>query len=557
MYTLILFIIIFPVCQVLGTGRWGMSAYPPTTMRGNSVSIYCYYNMNTDRIIPEMFMEIRKTKNSDWKVIAKTNTTGSYLLVQDPDRQNYSISSFYGCYRGFRCGIRIFVSFGLSSCTVDPDLYSIFRCKVSNGSQTFKSSEKSFVSTKGQIPSEMQTPNIIKSSGEIQTGGKDPFRPGDVVHLQCEGEVESVNGIPSEYIRWCKKKLGTFDEIPLQNPPNSGLVWSSKDGCTNVQKSEIFYHIMESDAHLEIMCESGYNIRRKKCGNGSANSTIILNTNIKTDGRWKVSPILMFDGNGVIDEQNVLTHGLGRTFYLTCSASSFTSDALAINWCVRKTDTAKWIKVATQEEGMTSSASKSGEYIVFSRITYHVTKYDKVLHFLCEIPLSSSSPCGSGSSFTSLSLVINAQQTATSDLNTYFVSTAALSVLLCLVLVTVVVLVIITFRRGGLTICGFVFNIQRSKYEYEVTEDKHKSTSGSSQVMTSKSVSQPRYVRHGKEPFRKSDKHGKDGSFENEGFNSEILKEEDTLKYESESKICDFDELRIEEKQQEYEEMKF
>ncbi|XP_062614507.1 uncharacterized protein LOC134276264 [Saccostrea cucullata] len=123
----------------------------------------------------------------------------------------------------------------------------------------------------------------------------------------------------------------------------------------------------------------------------------------------------MFDENGVIDEQNVLTHGLGRTFYLTCSASSFTSNALSINWCVRKTDTAKWIKVATQEEEMTSSANKSGEYIVFSRITYHVTEYNKVLHFLCEIPLSSSSSCGLGSSFTSLSLVTNAKQTATSD----------------------------------------------------------------------------------------------------------------------------------------------
>ncbi|XP_062614504.1 uncharacterized protein LOC134276261 [Saccostrea cucullata] len=306
MYILILFIIFFPVCQVLGTGQWSMSAYPPTTMRGNSVSIYCYYYMNTDRIIPEMFMEIRQTKNSDWKEIAMTNTTGSYLLVKDQDQQNYSISSSYVCYEGFRCGIRIFASFALSNCTVDPDLYSIFRCKVSNGSQTFKSSEKSFVSTKGQLPSEMQNPTIIRSNGEIQTGGKDPFRPGDVIHLQCEGEIESVNGnlarncyenthqflcfclkdIKRYYIRWCKKKLGTFDEIPLQNPPNSGLVRSSKDGCTNVQKSEIFYHIMDSDAHLEIMCESGYNTRRKKCGNGSANSTIILNTSITSNGNY-------------------------------------------------------------------------------------------------------------------------------------------------------------------------------------------------------------------------------------------------------------------------------
>ncbi|XP_062569641.1 uncharacterized protein LOC134231680 [Saccostrea cucullata] len=377
----------------------------------------------------------------------------------------------YGSY--LSCRARIVLSLTLSRCSIDPNLYSIFRCSISNGSEISQSLEKSIISTKGQSPKKIQDLTIIKSSGE---------RPGDVVQLKCIGEVESVNGLPSQNIRWCKNISGKFTEISLQDPPNIVPVSSSKDGCINVQQSEIFYHILQSDAYLEIMCESGYNEYTSECGKGSANSTIFINTKTSTeDGQWKVSPILMYDKNGVVDEQYFNTHGFGRTVHLSCSASSFTSNEQMINWCVKKRENDNWTNVVTQEDEVKLSTNKSGEMMMFSRIIYHITEYDKVLHFICEVSTSSSSPCGSGVNFTSLTIRINAHQTAQhtkpseTDSTT---SVAVLSFFLCLIIITVIALVIVIYRRGELTIFGVVIKIERSNNRFQLPEDGNKVISG-------------------------------------------------------------------------------
>ncbi|XP_062576106.1 uncharacterized protein LOC134237996, partial [Saccostrea cucullata] len=319
MYLMILFIVFCPFCQ----GYWSLYAVPTTTIGKNNVTVYCYiYEYpNENNIIPEVVMEIRTKNKRDWKELAMTNKTGSYTFQTDQSVDIYSMSSF-NCrmypWSEINCRTRIIVSFTLSMCSIDPNLYTIFRCRVSNGSEIFESQEKSFVLTKGTSPNEIQAPTIVKSSGE---------GPGDVLHLKCIAEVESINGLPSQNIRWCKNISGKFTKIPLQDPPNIVPVSSSTDGCINVQQSEIFYHIMKSDAYLEIMCESGYNRYTSECGKGSVNATVFINTKTSTEeGQWKVSPIVIYDENEVIDGQYINIQGIGRTIHLFCSASSFTSN---------------------------------------------------------------------------------------------------------------------------------------------------------------------------------------------------------------------------------------
>ncbi|XP_062609488.1 uncharacterized protein LOC134271275 [Saccostrea cucullata] len=354
-------------------------------------------------------MQIRQNNTrEDWKEVAYTNNTGSYLLETDQKLEIYFIRSsscerFDWSLQNISCTIEINVSFTLSRCSIDPDFYPIFRCIFFYGSKLFKSPEKNIVSTKGQSPQKIKDLTVVKSSGE---------RPGDIVQLKCIGEVESINGLPSQNIRWCKNIAGKFTEISLQDPPITAVVSNSKDGCINVQQSEINYHIMQSDAYLEIMCESGYDeyTLSSECGKGSANSTLFINTKNSTeaDGQWKVSPILMYDKNGVAVDQNFNTYGIGRTIHLSCSASAFTSNEQKIDWCIKKRNNANWMKVVTQEDEIKLLTNESGgEIIMFSRITYHVTEFDKVLHFTCEVSKFYNSSCGSGLKFSSLTIRIN------------------------------------------------------------------------------------------------------------------------------------------------------
>lgn len=49
----------------------------------------------------------------------------------------------------------------------------------------------------------------------------------------------------------------------------------SKDGCTVVQKSVLFYHISQNDTVLEVICESGYG---HACGINGINATLSIQT---------------------------------------------------------------------------------------------------------------------------------------------------------------------------------------------------------------------------------------------------------------------------------------
>ena len=57
----------------------------------------------------------------------------------------------------------------------------------------------------------------------------------------------------------------------------SGIVSESKDNCTLIKKSEIFYHVSNEDVSLNITCELGYG-KNKNCGLGRHNNTLSIPT---------------------------------------------------------------------------------------------------------------------------------------------------------------------------------------------------------------------------------------------------------------------------------------
>lgn len=82
-------------------------------------------------------------------------------------------------------------------------------------------------------------------------------------------------------IRWCKSVSGQYQVISLQDTPQTQIESQREDGCTYVQKSEIFYHITEEDNDLDIMCELEYIKNSKICGKGRFNSTLRISTHLK------------------------------------------------------------------------------------------------------------------------------------------------------------------------------------------------------------------------------------------------------------------------------------
>lgn len=61
----------------------------------------------------------------------------------------------------------------------------------------------------------------------------------------------------------------------FQDPPRTNVVKRSKDGCTVVQNSVLFYHISQNDSALEVMCESGWGYA---CGINGINATLRIPT---------------------------------------------------------------------------------------------------------------------------------------------------------------------------------------------------------------------------------------------------------------------------------------
>ncbi|XP_056008116.1 uncharacterized protein LOC125665213 isoform X2 [Ostrea edulis] len=476
----------FVLCWSLCNGRWSIYVSPSSIMGEKNVTFQCsMYDFSSirDDVEEHINIKIRQNKSTEWEDIVIANKTGSYWASTDTKKYGYSIY-FQRCTVGsswyFYVRCHLVVSITLDRCTPDPDLYSVFRCQISKSTFTSVSPERNILFTKGQPPTHMHVPAILRGQTKSQNRNGEAFSVGDVIQIQCIGEIESINALPSQDIRWCKKDSGKFKPMSLQDQPLTSLVSRSEDGCVLTQESKIFYHIERNDTDLEIMCESGYKTYRKECGIEGANATLYINTDMATGAnKWKDPSLFLYGDDGSIDPQNINIYETGRTIHLLCMASMLESEQReTINWCVKKQESANWTKIAVQEDEIKAIANETSEMIKFSRITYHVTVYDNVVHFLCE--LSTSSICGSGSRFKSVLAHMNGDQvsqqaTLADEVSCSTSGVAVLSVLLCIIMIVVVVLVITTCRRGQLILFVFVLidttqNWQRTSTKFPVLQ---------------------------------------------------------------------------------------
>ncbi|XP_062607991.1 uncharacterized protein LOC134269799 isoform X2 [Saccostrea cucullata] len=342
------------------------------------------------------------------------------------------------------------------------------------------------------------------------------------------------------------------------------LVPSGQDGCT--QFSLIFYHITQNDTDLEIMCDMKSSIYDTECREYSNTPKILINTSIETKGNeWRLSPIIIYDKDGIINSHNFTMQGSGKTIQLLCMASTFSAPKLAVlNWCVRKNDQVIWNRIVLQEEEIKAFGNDSVESVKFSRIIYHMTQYDRAVHFRCEVSKSSLNACGTGLSFVNVTIskkeeknpiatenqrTVTAGTTVLSLTSTenHITSTvtalAAFSVLLCILLALVVLFVITTYRREETTLFGFIIKIKQKNKETEEIQRKGKKINNS--------LSKER----GKNDNKKAIDVGfeRQGFYENEVLKYENAKEASTGKTEYES--CKYEELQVKEKEQDYDEL--
>ncbi|XP_078320150.1 uncharacterized protein LOC144621225 [Crassostrea virginica] len=212
---------------------------PNTVILGDdNVTISCL-----DRFIKHVELQICLNKSDDWKPIAMVNLT--------------------------------------RTCKLDPELTPMLRCSSFDGKKRFYSEEKSFPGVKGKPPKNMLAPSIL-SKQSIRINNRESSI--DVLHLQCKGDVESVNARPDKDIRWCQKVSGKFKVLVFRIPPQTSTVSTSRNGCVVLQKSTINYSLPSRDSDVEIMCESGYSIANKECGEGSAHSTLYIRTDTLDEG---------------------------------------------------------------------------------------------------------------------------------------------------------------------------------------------------------------------------------------------------------------------------------
>ncbi|XP_062620587.1 uncharacterized protein LOC134282163 [Saccostrea cucullata] len=425
---------------------------------------------------------------------------------------------------------------------------------------------------------------------KIQTNSQNSFRVGDVVELEFNGDVEGIISL-TESVKWCKRTEGEFRPISLQDAPMITLVPIGGIYCSQI--SRIFYHIAQNDTDLEIMCDLDFWLKNKnRCAGGYNSPKLMINTSIE-DNEWRISQIIIYDKFGVINPNNFSIEGTGRTIHLLCVASALsTTKAPVMNWCVRKKDHVTWSKIVLQEEEIKAFGNNSVEALKFSRITYHITQYDKVVQFLCEISASSLNSCGSGLNLVNVTISKNEDKiqeriditetqepiiTSTTVLplestehqgRTYITETqdpkitsttvlplestehqgistvsvlAALSVLLFVLLTVIVLLVITACRRGKFTFLGFIIKIKREKKDTGDEKGNENKTDIS---------------------LQKERRKNKDSSKINIGFERQSIYENEDLKNENDASTVKtdnesskYEELKIRDNQQEYEEL--
>lgn len=230
-----------------------------------NVKIRCYRLLKSRQY---MRIQIRNKITNDFETFVRLNTSGVYLESKGTSIHGLSVDG--QCHITDGCYIEAFMRMHIDQCIDHP----AFRCQASLGNILSSKSAKSVRLTKGRSPKTMHIPSIIART-KIKTEDLSRFR--HVLQLQCTGEVESINGRPSQNIRWCKNVSGDFIVMALQDPPFTATLSKSKDGCIIMQRSMTYYSVLGSSDD-QIMCESGYLESNTICGKGSAYSTLQIQT---------------------------------------------------------------------------------------------------------------------------------------------------------------------------------------------------------------------------------------------------------------------------------------
>lgn len=416
---------------------------------------------------PNLFLQFRQNKTNKWETFATLNASGSFITNIEADIQTYLLSNEAYDFRYIcRCGICTNISITLETCK--EHLYPSFRCLLFDERRTYNISREQQLEIAGK-------PTYIESPSVIYPLTSKAFELGEVLQLQCTGEKD-LSSKSNTDIRWCKAISRQYEVMTLQENPQTQIVSQREDGCTFIQKSEIFYYITNDDTDLEIMCEMGYSKYSKICGNGRFNSTLRIFTDTKGDV-WTLSPLLMYDKDSMLDPQNISLEGIGKTIQLLCVASK-TNQTESIKeeiiWCVKKKNNSEWKPVVLQEDKTESMINSSGKITIYSKITYHLIKSDKAIDFMCQISSSSTCKGEMVSSIASLHfhpseldgqyLKRNETLLEPDRRDTWLVVTVTASVtLLVVILFQATILQILAHKKGGMSLCGVVIKTERKQ----------------------------------------------------------------------------------------------
>lgn len=211
-----------------------LHVYPPSLSVGNhNVTYACGYAYTW--VVPaenELRWEIRRNGDDEFIPVVKANSSGTYQTNEETELRGFKLQSFSSdcIYYLSQCTLYITISFETDTCVIDSERSTSCRFSLLYGNETFYSSVKNIYSIKGHSPETMLDIFIVNqrlSLGENKT----MFEIDDVLQLQCTGEVETINAMSSQDIRWCRKENGKFKILLLQDPPRKSIFKRSKDGC--------------------------------------------------------------------------------------------------------------------------------------------------------------------------------------------------------------------------------------------------------------------------------------------------------------------------------------
>lgn len=486
-----------------------ISVDPSFPVGKRNVSIEC--SSAWYELINEVTLDIRQNKNEDFISVIKCNESGIHRLNNETKFESVTLVSYSGsCSNHYYDNkyIRLIVSLQSDKCTIDAQTSASTRCLFFNGDETFNSSERNIYSIEGNSPQNMQGISIVN----LQLS-KSLYETDDVLQLQCIGEVESINSMPSKDIRWCRKENGKFKLLSFQDPPRTNVVKRSIDGCTVVQNSVLFYHISQNDTALEVMCESGWGY---VCGINGINATLSIPTTDTQPDKWRMWPILIHDKTSLLNPGHIILDGSGKTIHLQCTSSVHshnTSLAKIINWCVRKQDDAPWTKVNLQGKEKVATSNLNGEITVFSKVEYHVTVFDPDVHFMCEISHYSSCGTGLASSNMSIHVVVEAQNQDGNEPDCSTAEVVVLSVLLVVVVISTLLFLIVLYRRRQIGLFGMVIKMESEEaYFIEERTNNQSLSADRNCIQTQSSI---RYVENPSSSFGAQPNEIKNTSIEN------------------------------------------